>query len=106
MKIDVTGKHVELTEALRQRAISRVSKAFEHLVEQPAHCHVILSHVRHNHTAEIVAHHLGRDFAAEATAPSDMYAAIDAASGKLRRQLDETAERSRSRRRDRGGRHE
>ena len=106
MKIDITGKNVELTDALSERATSRVARAFEHLVEQPPRCHVILSHVRHNHTAEIVFHHLGRDFAAAATAPADMYAAIDAASDKLRRQLDEAAGRSRSRRRRNGGRHE
>ncbi|MCY4325438.1 MAG: ribosome-associated translation inhibitor RaiA [Betaproteobacteria bacterium] len=106
MKIDITGKQVDLTDALRERVHSQVTKAFEHLVEQPARCHVILSHVRHNHTAEIVAHHLGRDFAAEATAPADMYAAIDAAAGKLRRQLDTTAGRDRARRRSGTGNHD
>ena len=106
MKIDITGKHVDLTDALRERTQDRVAKAFDHLVEKPARCHVILSHVRHNHTAEIVAHHLGRDFAAAATAPADMYAAVDAAAGKLRRQLDATADRGRNRRRGNGSHHE
>ncbi len=106
MKIDITGKGVELTDALREHAAGRVAKAFGHVLERPARCHVIISHVRHSHRAEIVVNHQGRSFAAAATAPADMYAAIDGAADKLQRQLADTAERERERSRPSASSHE
>lgn len=96
MQIDVTGDEIPLTDSLREHAQRRIERVFARNCEHPAHCHVILSQVRHLYSAELVVNHIGRNFRAAGVA-DDMYAAIDAAAAKLRRQLADTASRKRPR---------
>ena len=77
-----------MTPALRERAAARARKACEHLAAPPARCAVLLWTEARRHAAELSCHYGGRDFVARAASQRDMYRAIDAAAGKLRRQLE------------------
>ncbi|MBF2735853.1 MAG: ribosome-associated translation inhibitor RaiA [Betaproteobacteria bacterium AqS2] len=88
MQIVVSGRHMSVTPALRERAAARARKACDHLAEPPPRCAVLLSTESRRHYAEFSCHYGGRDFVAKAASQRDMYRAIDAAAGKLRRQLE------------------
>ena len=89
MQVIVSGKHLEVTEALQEHATQKAQKACDHLSQLPAHCKVILSQENHANNVEFIVHHQGHDFVANASNNKDMYVAIDSAANKLRRQLDD-----------------
>lgn len=89
MQVVVSGKHLDVSEALQEHATQRARKACEHLTSPPANCKVILAIDANTNKAEMAIHHRGRDFFAQGESADDMYVAIDAASNKLRRQLDD-----------------
>lgn len=89
MQVVVSGRHLEVTEALQSHATQRAQKACDHLSDPPAHCKVVIGRDASLNHAEFVLHYHGRDFTSSAESPSDMYAAIDAAANRLRRQLDD-----------------
>lgn len=93
MNIEITGKHMSITDALRNHTTKKVTKAFDHIVDKPPICRVVLGHVKHEHYAELTVHWSGQELNAAATASGDMYIAIDEASNKLRRQLDQVNKR-------------
>lgn len=99
MQVVVSGRHMDVTEALQEHATQRALKACDHLVAAPANCKVVLGLDSGVHRAEFVVHHRGRDFVARSENPGDMYAAIDAASNKLRRQLDDFSSKGQAGRR-------
>lgn len=96
MRIEVIGKHMEVTDAIRAYATDKASKLTKHLdliqqitvrVESATHKNTKTFH------AEVVAdveHH--DDFVGNAD-NADMYAAIDAACVKVARQLTDFKER-------------
>jgi len=92
MQITVTGRHMEVTESLRDFAHERV----EHeLADFPRilHAHVILAIEKHRQMAEVVVqgpHHLRVEASDEAT---DMYAAITGAVDKTARQIERQMEK-------------
>jgi len=91
MQIDVTGHHVELTDALR----NYVSEKFERLerhFDQVTDVHVILSVEKLRHTAEATIHISGGKLFADST-NEDMYAAIDSLTDKLDRQIKKHKEK-------------
>jgi putative sigma-54 modulation protein len=87
MNINVTCRHMEVSEALREHAIARVN---ETLADFPRveDVHVILDVQRKiHHVAEVVVHaknHIHAEGKAETT---DMYVSIDEAVEKVQRQL-------------------
>jgi putative sigma-54 modulation protein len=86
VKVSVTFRHTEPTEALKQYAeekMHRVGKYFS----QPLDAHVVLSvESKERQTAEVELHaHGGMIHAKEQT--EDLYAAIDLVTDNLKRQL-------------------
>ena len=85
MQINVSGHHLEITEPLRQHVenkFARLQKHFDHITNSD----VILSIEKLTQKAEATVHVSGADLFAMAES-SDMYAAIDALTDKLDRQL-------------------
>ncbi|MCX6997577.1 MAG: ribosome-associated translation inhibitor RaiA [Kiritimatiellaeota bacterium] len=91
MQISVTGRHMVVTEALRDYAHDRIAHAFA-AYPRIVGAHLILAIEKHRHSAELVAqgpHHLRVEAKAESP---DMYAsiadAVDKTAKQIERQLD------------------
>ena len=85
MQIDLTGHHVDITTPLRDYVNSkmeRLERHFDHVND----IHVILSVEKLRHKAEATMRISGGSLFADAT-EEDMYAAIDALTDKLDRQV-------------------
>jgi putative sigma-54 modulation protein len=85
MNIEITGRHLEVTGAMREYVDSKLERVLRHS-DRLTSIHVILSVEKQSHRAEVSAHLKGRDIFADAVA-EDMYAAIDAMADKLDRQV-------------------
>src|SRR6185295_6407601 len=84
MKIDITGRHIEVTPALREFAEERLRK-LEKLLIGPLEAHVVLGISKHRHTAEVQVKSKTVTLAgAEET--DDLYASIREVADKLERQ--------------------
>ncbi|EDY87655.1 ribosomal subunit interface protein [gamma proteobacterium HTCC5015] len=87
MHINLTGHHLDLTDALRDYVndkFTRLERHFDHVTQ----IHVILGPEKHQHKAEAKMHvpHVKGELFAHAE-HEDMYAAIDGLVDKLDRQL-------------------
>ena len=85
MQVNLTGHHVDITDALRayvDEKIARLERHFDHVTN----VHVILSVEKKSQKAEATVHIAGADVFADAV-HEDMYAAIDALVDKLDRQV-------------------
>ena len=85
MQISVTGRHVEITDSLKnftEEKMARLERHFDHV----SNIHVVLSVEKLRHTAEASFHISGSDIFADST-QEDMYSAIDTLVDKLDRQL-------------------
>jgi putative sigma-54 modulation protein len=85
MQVNLTGHHVDITDALRayvDEKIARLERHFDHV----SNVHVILSVEKLNKKAEATVHIAGADVFADSV-HEDMYAAIDALVDKLDRQV-------------------
>ena len=92
MQIEVTGRHVEVTESMRAyvvKMMERIVRHFDQLID--AQC--VLSVEKLRHSAEATLRVPGTDIHAEATA-ADMYAAIDALADKLDRLVKKRKEKA------------
>ena len=92
MTITVTGRHVEVTDALRERVHAKLDAV---LADFPrvGNVHVVLNLEKHRHSAEIVTqvpHHGQIESKVE---KNDMYAAIDEAVDHTAKQLRKWADR-------------
>ena len=85
MQIDLTGQHVEITSPLREYVNSKLDRLNRHS-DQVLDIHVILSVEKLRHKAEATLRLNGGSVFADAT-EEDMYAAIDALTDKLDRQV-------------------
>ncbi len=85
MQINLTGHHVDITEAMRNYVESRFERLARHL-DHVLDAQVVLAVEKLRHSAEARIHVSGGTIHAEAT-EEDMYAAIDALSDKLDRQI-------------------
>ena len=102
MQLDITGRHVEITPALREFAEEKLRK-LERLLDEPLEIHVVLSIAKHRHTAEIQVKSRSGVFAgAEET--GDLYASIGEVVDKLERQALRNKEKMRTRRVKKGPR--
>ena len=90
--LQITGRHVEITDALREyveKKLGKMERHFDHVTQ----AHVILSLEKPDHKAEATVHASGHvDLFAEAKA-ENMYAAIDALSEILTRQITKHKEK-------------
>jgi putative sigma-54 modulation protein len=91
MQMTITGRHMDVTEALRSYAIDKLQKAKKHF-DQVIDIHVVMSVEKLKHHCEATIHASGKNVHADAEG-SDMYAAIDSLADKLERQLTKHKER-------------
>jgi len=85
MQIDLTGQHVDITPPLREYVNSKLERLTRHS-GQVLDIHVILSVDKLRHKAEATLRLNGGIVYADAT-EEDMYAAIDALTDRLDRQV-------------------
>jgi len=84
MKIDITGRQVEITPALRDFAVEKLRK-LEKLLDGPLEVHVVLGVEKHRHVAEIQVK--SRTAILSGTEETgDLYASIGEVADKLERQ--------------------
>jgi putative sigma-54 modulation protein len=81
MQINVTFRHMEATDALREHAERRVQRVAKY-VHRPVDAHVILSVVKRRHIAEVVLN-ADRATMTAKEETGDLYSAIDLAGDKL-----------------------
>ncbi len=85
MRVAVTFRHMEATDALRKYAEDKVAHC-ERLIRNAIDAHVILSVTKRRHDAEITLLADRETFVA-GDETDDLYSAIDGAIAKLERQL-------------------
>lgn len=84
MNISITGRHVEVTEAIKKHAeekIARIKKYMHDVID----VHIILSVEKFRHKAEITVQGDGMRLHGE-NVTEDMYAAIDTVTSKIEAQ--------------------
>jgi putative sigma-54 modulation protein len=87
LQIDVIGKHVEITDALRKHAEDKVSK-FPRYYNSVTHVQVVIEGGQgHQPSVEIIARAEHNKVFVATESGTDAYAAIDMATHKLERQL-------------------
>lgn len=85
MRIQITGRHVGVTEAMKEYAREKVEK-LEKLHGRVTRAEVTMDAGHDRKVVEILLHVGGADLVAKAESP-DMYAAVDLVEEKLARQL-------------------
>lgn len=85
MQLNITGHHVDVTDALKDYTSEKLAKLERHF-DQITNVHVVLSVEKVRQRAEATIHASGAELFADADA-DDMYAAIDMLTDKLDRQL-------------------
>lgn len=85
MHLDITGHHVEVSDALREYVVNKLDKIERHFdLVTDVHCILTVEKLRHK--AEATVSVSGARLYADAT-EEDMYAAIDGLVDKLDRQV-------------------
>lgn len=85
MNLNITGHHVEVTPAIRDYVSGKLDKVIRHF-DNVTSVNVILTVEKLNQKAEVTVHVRGKDIHVETT-DADLYAAIDAMTDKLDRQV-------------------
>jgi putative sigma-54 modulation protein len=85
MQLNISGHHIELTDALKDYVNTKMEKLERH-TDQISNTRVTLSVVKQRQTAEATLHVTGGEINAKAQ-NDDMYAAIDQLVDKLDRQI-------------------
>jgi len=95
MQLTISGHHLEITSAIREYITQKFSKLERHF-DQITSTSVILTVDKLTHNAEATIHVSGGELFANSQ-HEDMYAAIDALTDKLDRQLIKYKEKHRGR---------
>ena len=85
MQFSISGRHLDVTDALKDYVTSKVKKLERHY-DHITNAHVVLSVDKLDQRAEATAHVSGAELFADAVA-EDLYAAIDMLVDKLDRQV-------------------
>lgn len=85
MQINITGHHLDLTDALRDLVQSKFTKLKRHF-DHVTNVHVVLTVEKKIQKAEATVHVSGQDIFAQSES-LDMYASIDGLIDKLDRQI-------------------
>ena len=85
MNLNITGRHVEVTPAIREYVTSKLDRVIRHF-DNVTSVTVILSVEKLKQKAEVTLHVRGKDIFVESE-DADLYAAIDAMTDKLDRQV-------------------
>ena len=103
MKVDITGRHIEITEPLRKFATDRIER-MHGVVDDIMEVHFVLTvekHQRHVAEANIKTKH---DFHHGQEETTDMYTSIATVMDKLEKQILRSKEKTISRKRHGGAR--
>lgn len=103
MNLNLTGRHLEITPAIREYVSSKLDKVKRHF-DNVIDVNVILSVDKLQQKAEATVHLSGKNIHAETT-DSNLYAAIDALIDALDRQVLKHKEKFEARRHDDSGKH-
>lgn len=85
MQINITGHHVEVTDALREHVTGKLGKLKRHF-DHVTNVHVVLTVEKLNQRAEATVRGSGADLFAQHET-EDMYASVDGMIDKLDRQI-------------------
>lgn len=85
MNLNITGRHVEVTPAIRDYVTTKLDRVVRHF-DNVTSVAVILSVEKLKQKAEVTVHVRGKDIFVESD-DADLYAAIDAMTDKLDRQV-------------------
>ena len=91
MQLTITGHHIDITPALRNKVESKLSKLERHF-DNLTDIHCVLTVEKLEHKAEATVHLGGGTIFADAI-EEDMYAAVDALIDKLSRQVTKHKEK-------------
>lgn len=94
MRVTITGRHMEITEALKARVQESLEKARGHF-DRLMDADVVLSVEKHRHIVEITLHANGARFHGKVSSP-DMYTSVDAVADKLNKQIRKFKDRNHS----------
>jgi len=86
MNVNVTARHFQLSDQVRDHAIQRVSK-IEKFGHALVDAHVVLDVEKYRHIAEVSIHGKMASFTGKAESNDDMIVAIDAACDKVGTQI-------------------
>ena len=92
MNLNITGHHLEVTAALRDYVTSKLDRVIRHF-DHVTSVNVILSVDKLKQKEEVTVHVRGKDIFVESI-DEDLYAAIDAMTDKLDRQVLKHKEKS------------
>ncbi len=85
MNLNITGHHLDVTPAIRDYVTEKLGRVVRHF-DHVSGAHVILSVEKLRQKAEVTVHVRGKDIFVEAE-NENLYAAIDALTDKLDRQV-------------------
>jgi len=94
MQLTISGHHVDVTEALKNYVTNKITRLEKHH-DRITNTHVILTVEKLQQKAEATVHISGADLYADSES-EDLYAAIDAMTQKLDRQLIKHKEKHRN----------
>ncbi len=103
MNLNLTGRHLEITPAIREHVLSKLDKVKRHF-DNVIDVNVILSVDKLVQKAEANVHVSGKNIFAE-TEDSNLYVAIDTLIDSLDRQVLKHKEKHAARRHDDSGKH-
>jgi putative sigma-54 modulation protein len=104
MNLNLTGRHLEVTPAIREHVLNKLDKVKRHF-DNVIDINVILSVDKLIQKAEASVHVSGKTIHAE-TEDSNLYVAIDSLVDSLDRQVLKHKEKGTARRHDESGKHE
>ena len=102
MHVDITGRHLEVTPALREFTEEKLRK-IERLLDGPLEVHVVLGIEKHRHSAEIQVKSRNT-YLSGTQETGDLYASIGEVADKLERQALKHKEKMRDHKHRRGPR--
>lgn len=91
MNVEITGRHIEITQALREFATEKLQK-LTRLLDGPLDVHVVLGIEKHRHIAEIQVKSRAGVFSS-AHETGDLYTSISDVAEKLERQAQKHKEK-------------
>ena len=103
MSVDITGRHIEITEPLRKFAIDRLEKLRGHMDEM-LEAHFILTVEKHQRHIGELNIKTRSDFYHAEEVSTDMYTSIASMMEKLEKQILKSKEKTISRKRHGGAR--
>ena len=102
MKVEITGRHIEITEPLRKFATDRIDR-MHGVIEEIMEVHFVLTvekHQRHVAEANVKTHH---ELLHGEEVSTDMYTSIATLMDKIEKQILRSKEKNISRKRHGGG---